>query len=315
MWKIIGVIMTKLIKTVPLALLSIILLTASTTHMVITIVFAESDNSVNAAGPQVHISYDNSHMNDSKRGGEVEPKAVKDAVDNETDWDDIEYLRDAKNNTIVDYKNLLGLNLGKVYNPNFIDNADWFLNNSNYEDYGDYYLVPYRYNWYYYTDISGPWYGCEAQSKAMLVTAKEYKETGNSRYLDFSKKVFNGLNSPVLNQDGWLLGVGIDNKNAKILNSQLFCVANLMTYYEYTGDKQAITLFDKGVDVIEKNINSLTTDCGTYYTLSKDNPVSHQKHPEYIKMLERLYLMTGSNTLKNTLDKWQHDYEFPCYSK
>jgi hypothetical protein len=31
-------------------------------------------------------------------------------------------------------------------------------------------------------------------------------------------------------------------------------------------------------------------------------------------MLERLYLMTGSNTLKNTLDKWQHDSLFPCYS-
>jgi hypothetical protein len=25
--------------------------------------------------------------------------------------------------------------------------------------------------------------------------------------------------------------------------------------------------------------------------------------------------MTGSNTLKNTLDDWQHDYLFPCYKK
>jgi len=41
----------------------------------------------------------------------------------------------------------------------------------------------------------------------MLVTAKKYNETGDSKYLEFSKKVFNGLNSPVLNQDGWLLGV------------------------------------------------------------------------------------------------------------
>ena len=234
--------------------------------------------------------------------------------DNETDWDDIDYLSDPKNNTMVDYKNLFGLNIGKVYNPNFVDNADWFLNNSNYENRGHYYLIPYRYSWYYYTDISSPWYGCEAQSKAMLVTAKKYNETGDSKYLEFSKKVFDGLNSPVLNQKGWLLGVSIDNKTAKILNSQLFCAANLMTYYEYTGDHRALTLFKKAVNVVEKNIDDLSTECGTYYNLSKDNLVSHQRHPEYITMLERLYLMSGSNTLKKALDKWQHDSNFPCYS-
>jgi hypothetical protein len=87
-----------------------------------------------------------------------------------------------------------------------------------------------------------------------------------------------------------------------------------MTYYEYTGDGRALTLFKKGVDVLEKNIDDLSAKCGTYYTLSKDRFVSHQQHPEYLKMLERLYLMTGSNTLRSTLDKWQHDYLFPCYS-
>jgi hypothetical protein len=215
---------------------------------------------------------------------------------------------------MVNYKNLFGLNIGKVYNPNFVDNADWFLDSSNYEDHVDYYLIPYNYNWDFYSEISAPWYGCEAQSKAMLVTAKKYNETGDSKYLEFSKKVFNGLNSPVLNQDGWLLGVVTENNNGKILNSQLFCVANLMTYYEYTGDERALTLFKKGVDVLEKNIDDLSVDCGTYYSLSKDRFVPHQQHPEYMKMLERLYLMTGSNTLKNTLDDWQYDYLFPCYS-
>jgi hypothetical protein len=291
--------MTITIKTAFLASLSIILLSDSTAPMGKPIdVFAQADDSVEAGAAQVYISDDNSDNNEEE----------------ETDWSDIGYLSDANNNTMVDYKNLFGLNIGKVYNPNFVDNADWFFHSSNYEDYGDYYLIPYNYNWHYYSEISAPWYGCEAQSKAMLVTAKKYNETGDSKYLEFSKKVFNGLNSPILNHDGWLLGVAIDNKNAKILNSQLFCVANLMTYYEYTGDDRALTLFKKGVDVVEKNINDLSTDCGTYYTLSKDNLVSHQKHPEYIKMLERLYLMTGSNTLKNTLDDWHYDYLFPCYS-
>ena len=289
--------MAIIIKTALLASLSIILLAVSTTPMVKTIdVYAEAYDSVDDDA-QVYVS-DNSDNNEEKKTG----------------WSDIEYLSDANNNTMVDYKNLFGLNIGKVYNPNFVDNADWFLDSSNYEDHEDYYLIPYNYNWHFYSKISAPWYGCEAQSKAMLVTAKKYNETGDTKYLEFSKKVFNGLNSPVLNHDGWLLGVAAEKNNAKILNSQLFCVSNLMNYYEYTGNERALKLFKKGVDVVEKNINDLTEDCGTYYSLSKDNIVSHQKHPEYIKMLERLYLMVGSNTLKDTLDKWQHDYLFPCYS-
>ena len=310
-----NIIMAIIIKTALLASLSIILLTDSTSPMVKRIdVFAEADDSIDDGAAQVYISDDNSENNDGGGAAEADSTSFNNNEKKKTDWSDIEYLSDANNNTMVDYKNLFGLNIGKVYNPNFVDNADWFLDSSNYEDHVDYFLIPYNYNWHFYSDISAPWYGCEAQTKAMLVTAKKYNETGDSKYLEFSKKVFNGLNSPVLNQHGWLLGVAIDNKNAKILNSQLFCVANLMTYYEYTGDDRALTLFKKGVDVVEKNINDLSTDCGTYYTLSKDNLVSHQKHPEYIKMLERLYLMTESNTLKNTLDEWRHDYLFPCYS-
>jgi D-glucuronyl C5-epimerase C-terminus len=306
-----SIVMAITIKTALLASLSITLLTASTTAMIKPIdVFAEADNSVDAAAAQVYISDDNSDNNDG--GAPADSTTVNNNKQEETDWDDIEYLTDANNNTMVNYKNLYDLNIGKVYNPNFVDNADWFLDSSNYEDHVDYYLIPYNYNWYFYSDISAPWYGCEAQSKAMLVTAKKYNETGDTKYLEFSKKVFNGLNSPVLNQDGWLLGVAAENNNAKILNSQLFCVANVMTYYKYTGDERALKLFRKGVHVLEKNINDLTEGCGTYYSLSKDKSkdkiVSHQQHPEYIKMLERLYLMTKSNTLKNTLDKWQDDY-------
>ena len=262
----------------------------------------------------IYIS-DNRDSNDSEDSSEADlTRDNKNDEKKETGWSDIEYLKDAQNNTMVDYKNLFGLQIGKVYNPNFVDNAEWFLDINNYEDHNDYYLIPYNYTWHFYSDMSAPWYGCEAQSKAMLVTAKKYNETGDSKYLEFSKKVFNGLKSPVLNDDGWLLGVAIENKNAKILNSQLFCVANLMTYFEYTGDKRGLELFKKGVDVVEKNINDLSKDCGTYYSLSKDNLVSHQKHPEYIKMLERLYLMTESNTLENTLNDWRHDSQFPCYS-
>jgi hypothetical protein len=309
-------IMPIIINAALLASLSVIILTNSTTSVVKPVaVLAYTDDSADATASQVYISDDNSDNNNDGAGAAgTDSTTVNNNEQKKTGWSDIEYLKDTNNITMIDYKNLFGLNIGKVYNPNFIENADWFLWSSNYENRGDYYLIPYNYDWHFYSKISAPWYGCEAQSNAMVVTAKKYNETGDSKYLDFSKKVFNGLNSHNLNHHGWLLGVRAENNNVKILNSQLFCVANLMTYYNYTKDERALTLFKKGVEVVEKNVNDLTEDCGTYYSLSKDNLVSYQKHPEYIKMLERLYSMTGSNTLKNTLAKWQHDFLFPCYS-
>ena len=118
--------MATIIKTALLASLSIILLTVSTTPMVKPIdVFAEAYDSVDAA-TQVYISDDNSDNNN-----------VNNNEEKKTGWSDIEYLSDANNNTMVDYKNLFGLNIGKVYNPNFVYNADWFLDSSNYEDHVD----------------------------------------------------------------------------------------------------------------------------------------------------------------------------------
>ena len=112
-----------------MASLFITLLTVSTTPMVKPIdVFGEAD-----VAAQVYISDDNSNNNDVNKNEEKK-----------TGLSDIEFLSDANNNTMVNYKNLFGLNIGKVYNPNFVDNADWFLDSSNYEDHVDYYLIPYK---------------------------------------------------------------------------------------------------------------------------------------------------------------------------
>jgi hypothetical protein len=126
--------MAIIIITALLALLSIILLTDSTTPMVKPIdVFAEADDPV-AAAAHVYISDDNNDNNDDGGAAAADSTTVNNNEEKETGWSDIEYLRDANNNTMVDYKNLFGLNIGKVYNPNFVDNADWFLGSSNYKD-------------------------------------------------------------------------------------------------------------------------------------------------------------------------------------
>lgn len=223
-----------------------------------------------------------------------------------TKWSDIKYTHDENNITMVDYKNLFGMHIGKVYNPNFIDDADWFLD--NYEAHGNYYLIPYNYNWYYHSYIPAPWYGCEAQSKALIMTIDKYDETGDRKYLTFSQLVLNGFDSQTLNHDGWFLGLASKHSNSAILNSQLFCTIALHAYYEDTGNEKALRLFKTGVSILEKNIAGLTRDCGTFYSLSKDRFVLHHQHPEYIGLLSKVYSITHSTILKKTLDKWQSDF-------
>jgi hypothetical protein len=135
------------------------------------------------------LDEDNGDADDNSSSSTANDSLVK--LSMKTGWSDIEYVRDARNITMVDYKNLFGMNIGKAYNPNFVDYPDWFLN--NYDDHGGYYLIPYNYDWQFYSQVSAPWYDCEAQSKAIFVMAKEYNATGDVKYLDFSEKVLNAL--------------------------------------------------------------------------------------------------------------------------
>ena len=110
------------------------------------------------------------------------------------------------------------------------------------------------------------------------------------------------------------LGVAMENNHGKILNSQFVLRCEPYDLLRVYGGRASTQTIQEGRRCNGEKYRRPLEDCGTYYTMSKDRLVSHQKHPEYINMLQRLYLMTESNTLKNTLDDWQYDYLFPCCS-
>lgn len=252
-----------------------------------------------------------SHDNASQTTAQEQDQQVSSTP--KTGWEDVQVTHDKNNITMIDYKNLYGLHIGKVYQPNLIEDADWYL--ANHEDRGDYYLIPYNYPWYFRSEISPPWYSCEGQGKALISTVEKYEQTGDSRYLEFSKKALAGYNSTILNDDGWLLGVAVDSSNndpksnVRILNSQMYCMIDLYTYYEHTGDMLALELFKSGLPVLEQAVSELTGDCGTWYSTDKTVFKLHHEHPEYIGLLQKIYSVTGSPVLKTTLDKWLNDYQ------
>ncbi|MDW3654328.1 MAG: hypothetical protein QOK61_07225, partial [Nitrososphaeraceae archaeon] len=81
--------MTIIIKTALLASLSVILLTDSTTSMVKPIdVFAELDDSVDAAASQVYISDDNSDNNDDGGAAAADSTTFNNNEEKKTGWSD-----------------------------------------------------------------------------------------------------------------------------------------------------------------------------------------------------------------------------------
>ena len=72
-------------------------------------VFADAV-SIHETSAPVYISDNNRNNKDSKDSSAAESKSKNNNEENkETGWSDIEYVSDANNNTMVDYKNLFGL--------------------------------------------------------------------------------------------------------------------------------------------------------------------------------------------------------------
>lgn len=226
-------------------------------------------------------------------------------------WDCIEIISDDNGITMVDYKNLWYLNIGKVYNPFAVDDINWFMN--NFEDHGDYFLIPFEYDWYYcHLDneckLEKPFYSCEAQGNALVLSIKKYQETNNEEYLNFADKIFQSFIESPLVENYWFQGFyHRDIGGTYIMNSQLICLLAVYDYYELTNNPMALEIFEKGIVRLENEIDYFTTDGGTTYDKLNDNFKSHEEHPEYLELLNELSDKSKSAKLTQIHLEWLAD--------
>lgn len=229
-------------------------------------------------------------------------------------WADcVEWSHDENGVRMVNYKNLYFLGIGKVYNPNFIDDINWFMN--NFEDRGDYYLIPYNYNWFVFCDflvcaLEKPFYSCEGQGQALTVALEKYFKTKDEKFFKFAKKIFQSFVDSPLEEDYWLQGFyHRDIGGTYILNSQIFCLLDVYTFYELTEDPIALDIFNGGVKRLENEIDSYAAEGGTIYDKYNRNFKSHSEHPEYLDILSELAKKSKSTKLAEVHDKWIEDFE------
>lgn len=227
-------------------------------------------------------------------------------------WDCVEITTDSNGVQMIDYKNLAGLGIGKVYNPGAVDTSEtpeWFLDRSQYNNVNGNTLLMYEYNWWLnsaehgHQVVNGPFYSCESQSIALraIIPLDE----------DFAYEVYEGLINPPLTEDYWMQGFWDEEIGGTyIMNSQLYCLTYVYDFYELTGDEQVLEFYMNGVERLEKEIDSFTTVNGTWYDrYSADNFKSHLNHPKYIEMLGEIADISNSEKLQKVYEHWNTEYK------
>ena len=231
-------------------------------------------------------------------------------------WDCVETYYYNDGIVVVDYKNLWNMNIGKIEHPNFITNPEWYIKNAENRN-NEYYIIPYNYPWSleftngtYMFVKDPPFYSCEGQGNALSVLMDEYLKTNNTKYRDAAYMYFNGFEKSELNDNYWFHGFYYKTIGGTyILNSQIYCLNYLKTFYDVSGDKRALELYNKGVERLEKDIDWYTVENGTRYSKIDNVIKSHITHRSYTDILGILVNNTGSEKLERVYKKWDNDYQ------
>ncbi|UCF07712.1 MAG: hypothetical protein JSW28_08735 [Thermoplasmata archaeon] len=198
----------------------------------------------------------------------------------------------------------------------FLNCADWLVDNA--VSYDNYSLLEYDFQWPKY-DMTSPWRSSMAQGQALQVLIAADALTGDEKYLDCAKSLLNSFFVEVADggvtykseRDGWWYEEYADEggKESRVLNGMMFAVLGIYDYYEYTGDEDALFLFNQGVTSLERNIHRYDNNGDSYYDIL-GNPSLHY-HSAHIYLLDRLYTITNIDTFKEYRDKWENYEDHP----
>ncbi|MEF8848306.1 MAG: D-glucuronyl C5-epimerase family protein [Candidatus Thermoplasmatota archaeon] len=201
----------------------------------------------------------------------------------------------------------------KKYYRRFLKQVEWLVDNINIENdlgvWEHYYTLPF----YEFNRI--PWVHGMGQSIAISVLLRAFQETKDEKYLNFAKKAFNVFDKKIKNngvlfrdeeENIWLEEYAI-LPPPHILNGFIFIVFGINEYYKVTKSKKSLTIFNKCLETIEKNIALYDTGYWSKYNLLQDHPADDFYHDLHIKQLNALYRITKKDIFKFYAKKWK-DY-------
>lgn len=236
---------------------------------------------------------------------------------------------DSEGIVMVDY----GGNLGKQYNP--VTVSQYALANYNYyvntgkKQYKQMLLrhsnwlvehqeiTPKGFGIWYYNFVwrpyqcKNPWVSAMAQGQAVSLLVRAYALTQDKSYLKSARLAVDAFEYSVdkggvrfTDKDGNVFYLEYASElHPCVLNGFIFSLLGLYDYYQTTGSRKALKLFNEGIQTLEVRLKDYDTGDWTYYDLL-GRKASESYHKLHCRLLFELYFITGQRLFLDYAEKW-----------
>lgn len=197
----------------------------------------------------------------------------------------------------------------------FIKGSDWLHNNLKLNN-KNVYVWQHHFDWDYKETLINPWYSGLAQGQGLSALCRAYKITGDNKYLDSIKKVYQSFLIDVKNggvtftdekNNIWIEEYIMQKNPTHILNGFIWGLWGIYDYWLLTNNNDVKKLFERYVTTIEQNINRYDIRYWSLYELSK-LPIKMRAsifyHKLHIVQLNILFKMTHIKLFETISNNW-----------
>lgn len=164
-------------------------------------------------------------------------------------------------------------------------------------------------------NIKSPWFSAMAQGEAISVLIRAYFLTNNNSYIKLAERASQLFNLPVsrggvvnfFNQCPVYEEYPSPVKTVGVLNGFIFSLFGLYDLWLANKNKDAKSLFEKGIASLKKLLPFYDTGYWSQYYLydyPKYYPASYTYHQLVIEQLKVLYILTDEKIFDDFLKKW-----------
>ncbi len=168
--------------------------------------------------------------------------------------------------------------------------------------------------------MKNPWRSAMSQGRAAQAYISAYGKSGDTAYLDYARKAINALFTPVseggvsyIEAEGYWFEEYADDSvpESRVLNGMCVVLQSLDDYASITGDKAAVSLFEKGISTLKNSLQYYDNGRNTCYDIQK-SPASRWYHSFHISLMDDLYRRTGDPVFSEYRDRWKA-FSTPSY--
>ena len=194
----------------------------------------------------------------------------------------------------------------------FIQQADWLLENTEFNGIGIGWYINYNIKDY---NLKAPWMSAMAQGEAISVLTRANLLTGEEKYLITALEALNLFEHSV--SEGGVVNkfesysiyeeYPSPTKTVGVLNGYIFSLFGLYDLVIHVGDKRSTKLFNSGVNTLSHIIKYYDIGYWSQYYLfdyPKHYPASYTYHVLVAEQLKSLYYLSGREIFLKYSEKW-----------